>query len=198
MGRMRRPIRRLPALLTAVLAAAPLAVLGAGAVGAPSYAAGCPAFQPASALQADAVFDGRIAGPPATTRAGGPVTYPVAVQSSYSGTATGRIAVRMPAGPCQPKALTQGEDYVFLVSHSGSGWTTAAATPSVVPYQETLNQQLHRLLDKPAPTPPTVTFGEPISGPPSSFTRVAAPGAAMFIVGLLGYAVVRRLGRRAP
>lgn len=199
MGAMRRP---LPAALSAALVAGVAAVLVAlsGLVAAtPSYAAtSCPAFSEASAKKADAVFDGRVSGPARTTKGSQAVTYPVTVQNSYQGTASGSLQVHINGGPCQPKRLVQDEDYVFLVSHSTSGWVAAGATRSVMPYTEQLNQRLHALFDEAEPPQPTgVTFGAPLTGPPSSLARVAAPGVAMFIVGLLGYLVVRRLGRRA-
>jgi len=195
MGAMRVRSSRLTALAATVLAVAPMAAVGLGAATDASYAAGCPAFSPTLARAAQAVFDGRVTGP-TKTRRGGAMTVPVTVQSSYSGHARGAITVTMPAGRCQPGKLATGEDYVFLVSraHGSTGrWMTTADARSVMSYTETLNQRLHALLD---PTPPTVDFGTPLTGPPSSFARVAAPGAAMLIVGLLGYVVVRRLGRR--
>jgi len=194
MGAMRRHLTALPAAGLAGLAGL-VGVALPVAVSSPSYAAGCPAFRLADAQDATAVFDGRVTGPATPVRPGGAITYPVTVQSSYSGSARGAITLRLPAGPCQTRALKTGEDYIFLASRTDGRWTTAAATRSVLPYKETLNQRLHALLDQTAP--PEVTFGEPLAGPPSSFTRVAAPGGAMIIVGLLGYVVVRRLGRRA-
>lgn len=45
------------------------------------------------------------------------------------------------------------------------------------------------------PTPPAPTLTKVESAGPERFTRLAAPGAAMFVIGLLGFVGVRRLGR---
>lgn len=200
MGAMRRlPLLALLVALTGILVGVPTGS---------SYAApGCPPFNVNSAVRAPAIFDGRVTSAPRVNRALRAVMYSVQVQTSLKGTARGTVAVALVRGPCSlGRTLKLNEDYYFFVNPNarGTGWVAPGTAPTVVPYTEPVTQQLHALLDRPSPTPtptptPTpVTFARPTAGEPSSFTRVAAPGAALVIIGLLGYLVVRRLGRRTP
>lgn len=93
--------------------------------------------------------------------------------------------------------LEKGETYVFFVESdegftaTGCGGTKLASTQLIT--------QVERLLGsgRPpvAPEAPEATFDPVSADDPASLTRVAAPGLALVLIGLLGLAVVRRLAR---
>ncbi len=93
--------------------------------------------------------------------------------------------------------LEKDETYVFFVE-SDEGFT-ATGCGGTKPASSQLIAQVERLLGQGrqpvAPEPPTATFDPVSADEPASLTRVAAPGVALVLIGLLGLAVVRRLAR---
>lgn len=191
---MSRALRVVAALLVACTAL----VL---AVSAPASAA-CTCKQGQLAQQvrkADAVFIGSIDAVGTTT--GGGHTYTITASRAYKGEPERSTLVESPGGKdaCGLGALQVGETYVWMAVGTASPYRadscggTAVANPTKVDKVEKL---LGEGTSVEPPPPPEAVLTKVEGAPPARFARMAAPGAAAALVGLLGLVVVRRLSRR--
>lgn len=193
-----------------------LATLLAGllllAAPAPALACSCVGWTvQESADQADVVIsgtvvksdrEGRQPGRPNRDR----LTLTVGVDRVYKGTITrDRVEVTAPSDPttCGLGVVPQDERYFVFARAVGSDLSTNRCT-GTREASSSFGKQVRSALGEgtaPQGSPSTPTSAPPErmvvddSAPPD-YVRVAAPGAALAIVGLLGLVVVRRRARR--
>ncbi|UFN43106.1 hypothetical protein [Nocardioides okcheonensis] len=147
--------------------------------------------------KADVVFIGTV---DAVGSEGQGHTYTVTASRAYQGTPERSTLVTSP-GPdaCGLGALKVGTTYVWLATGTASPYTadscggTGVANPTKVQKVETL---LGEGTPVAPPPPPEAVLTKVEESAPPRFTRMAAPGAAAALIGLLGLVVVRRLARR--
>lgn len=182
--------RALAVLLTAFLASAGLVLF----TQAPASACTCAQQPLAKQLsKADLVVTGEVVSEGASR-------ITVDLDRVYSGTVTTpELTVRNPSA-CSLEGVAVGETWLLLVKEGKSADQVSACSGSRVLTEQVLSRVEGRLgpgTAAPRPEPPKATMTDMEVADPTSFTRLAAPGGALVLVGLLGLAVVRRVGRRS-
>jgi len=202
--------RLLTTLLGAAIAA--LMITGAGPAHAAKPAKRAPACPPVtvrdSTKAAMAVFSGTVTDVQRSERTDGQpgamYTQAVTVDLVYQGqrqisTETVQVQTDRNKNACSLGALAVNTEYMFFVT-GGQPWV-ASGTSGTRPSNEHVVAQVERLLGAGSPpiepTPETATFTPVDTSEPKSFTRLAAPGGALVLVGLLGLLVVRGVSRRS-
>lgn len=160
-----------------------------------------------SARNANDVFTGTVVSSTAVPRddgaRGAVYTHEVSVELIYKGDIRDDVVqVRTVSGvECDLGELTDGKRYAFFVEAveetlvaEGCGGTQRRRTQLVAELEALYGEGEPPRVDQPA----EAASIEPVPGveDPMTFTRAAAPGGALVLVGLLGLVVVRRLARR--
>lgn len=194
----RVPTRFLRLLTALALACALLAVTGAPAQAACTCESESVARQ---AERADVVFSGVLRKQEGNRRRD---VYTVDVERIYRGRVT-ESPVRVTSSArndCGLGRLRVDRGYVFFAARASTNGDlasaectgTSRATPSYVADVEQALGRGNRIPQPPAPEPsaPEPEFTRVDETEPTPFTRLAAPGGAMVLVGLLGLLLFRR------
>ena len=187
-------MRRLTAsLLLAVLGGLLLAV-PAGAAGAPPQRGKCAAPSVKQAARgADVVFSGTLDKGTSAQDS----SYSFQGDQLYAGHLTSPSVMVRASSTCPLARLRPGKKYVVFARErqgaliSGTDDGTTRATRQVVRQVETVLGTGHPLATGSAPSSEP-TYTRVASDRPPALSRVAAPGVALVLVGLLGLLVVRR------
>jgi hypothetical protein len=153
--------------------------------------------------RADAVFSGVLVDSSGTAGSSKSdfATYEVEADSVYKGDVrTSTVDVRSRNNDCSLGDLKTDDRYVFFVTEKGSelradqcGGTDSSNGQLVRQVQQVLGEGTPLGRSNEPEEPVEVEFTKVSDAEPDSLTRIAAPGAALVLVGLLGLLVVRRV-----
>jgi hypothetical protein len=127
-------------------------------------------------------------------------TYDVEVDRVYKGdvkTATVEVTTDRGATGLD---LTADKEYVFFVEEDGGALTSDGCSGTARASGDLVSKVEKLLGEGRSPVPPEpvhAVFTPVADAKPTSLPRLAAPGAALVLAGLLGLIVVRRVGRRS-
>lgn len=187
-------------MVRSLRAALALLVVALGLVlvldGPASAACTCKPLTPARQVErASVVFVGTI---DSTRVEGTDHVYMLTATRSYKGSVERSTQV-VSGGACGLDALRVGRDYVFLARGEAAPYVVDRCGGTALASPDSL-RRIERLLGQGTaiepPPPPTATRTLVEDAEPFGFARLAAPGAAAVLLGLLGLFVVRRLARR--
>lgn len=123
--------------------------------------------------------------------------YTLTATRSYKGTVERSTQVES-GGACGLGALRVGRAYVFLAKGEAAPYAADNCGGTALANGDSL-RKVERILGEGTaiepPPPPTATRTKVEDAEPYGFARLAAPGAAAVLLGLLGLFVVRRLAR---
>ncbi len=165
---------------------------------APAFACKCQVADIAQqTTRADAVFVGTV---DSVTPVGKRYEYAVTAIKSYKGTVERNVTVssNKESAACGLGELKAGAGYVFLVSGAASPFAANSCGGSG-PVSADRIAEIETVLGSgvviAAPAPPSPTMTKVDASTPTSMARLAAPGGALVLIGLLGLLVARRLSR---
>jgi hypothetical protein len=169
------------------------------ATSAPAFACKCDSADiERQSARADAVFVAEVQGVTETERK---LEYAVLATHTYKGTVDRETTVvtNQDTTACGLGELTNGTDYVFLVRGDAAPYTATSCDGSGPATDKRLSEVEAVLgpgTEIPEPAPPAPTMTKVEASAPPSVARLAAPGAALVLIGLLGLLVVGRMARR--
>ena len=186
--------RVLSVLLGALLLLPGLALVSA----APAFACTCAALDiDQQATRADVVFVAEVED---VTEAGRNYEYSLVATHAYQGTVERETTVTSARqeSACGLGELRPGTDYVFFATGEQAPYAADSCGGSGSVSAKRLTE-IERALGAgeaiAAPEPPAPTMTRVEDSPPAPLARLAAPGGALALIGLLGLLVVGRLGR---
>lgn len=165
----------------------------------PAFACDCKQRDLAQQVtKADVIFVGTV---DSVATEGNDHTYSITASRAYLGTPERSTQVRSlgNAASCGLGKLGVGATFVFFAAGDAAPFD-ADSCGGTVTANPTRVTRIEKLLGEGTsvepPPPPEATLTRVEGSAPPGFARMAAPGGAAAIIGLLGLVVVRRLARR--